>query len=70
MDLGTILNYIIALEPLVAPVELTADSILASIKAAGGMTDAAADADMIALITDALAAKADRDRAAAGLDPQ
>lgn len=70
MTIGAILNYILALEPLVAPIELTAESILASIKAAGGMTDAAAEADMLALITDALAAKVDRDRAAAGLDPQ
>jgi hypothetical protein len=70
MDIQTVLQFIVALEPLVAPTVVTVESAVAAIKAAGGMTDATADVDLTALITEALAAKAARDVAAAGGDPQ
>lgn len=70
MTVSAVLAFIQALAPLVAPTELTVESIVASIKAGGGMTDPAADTDMAALVTEALAAKAARDAAAAGNDPQ
>jgi hypothetical protein len=70
MNLASVLAFIQALAPLVAPTELTIESIVASIKAAGGMTGPAADADLTALVTEALAAKQARDLAAAGGDPQ
>jgi len=68
--ISLIIQFITALEPLVAPTVVTVESAIAAIKAAGGMTDEAADADMRALVVEAMAAKASRDAAAAGNDPQ
>lgn len=70
MNISAIIALITALEPLVAPTVVTVESTVAAIRAAGGMTDATAEADLTALVTEALAAKAARDVAAAGGDPQ
>lgn len=70
ITLEGVIAFISALEPLVAPTVVTIESAIAAIKAAGGMTDETADADMRALIGEALVAKASRDAAAAGKDPQ
>lgn len=62
-----------SLAPLVSPVEVTVEGIVAAIKAAKGaaaQSDDQADADLRALAIEALAAKAARDQAAAGGDPQ
>lgn len=70
ITLADVIGFITMLEPLVAPTVVTVESAIAAIKAAGGMTDDTADADLRQLVVDAMAAKAARDAAAAGLDPQ
>ena len=71
MTLAAILNLATALAPLVAGA-LTPTHVSGALVGAGILTqaEADADADLQALIVGALAAKADADRAAAGLDPQ
>jgi hypothetical protein len=55
-----------ALEPFIAPAEVTVEAIIGAIRGAGGMTEDEADADLRALIGEALQAKADADREANG----
>lgn len=71
--LQNIIALATALAPFVQPAEVLAETIFAAIKAAKGSvgeTDAQADDDLRALIAEALTAKAARDAAAAGNDPQ
>jgi hypothetical protein len=62
------------LSPFIPLATMGVDAIVGAIKgaqvAAGVMTDDAADADLRALVVEALAAKAEADRAAAGTDPR
>lgn len=56
-----------ALEPIVVP---TAEAIVGAIKGSGAMSADQIDADLQALIVEALAAKAEADKAASGNDPR
>lgn len=70
MDIAKIIQLATALSPFIAPAEVTVEAVIGAIKGAGGMTDSQADDDLRLLIGDALAAKAESDRAASGNDPQ
>lgn len=64
VSIQDILQLSAALQPFVVP---TAQAVMGAIKGSGAETDAAADADLQALIEEALAAKAEADKAAQGL---
>ncbi len=71
-----VMNMANALAPMIGPIgafivpgEAAAAAILGAFKGAGAMTDAQADEDLKALIVDALAAKAEAQRAALEPDP-
>ena len=67
MNIASIIQLITALEPFVVATE---QAVMGALRGAGAITDAQADADMLLLVQDALAAKAQSDAAAAGHDPQ
>ena len=70
MGIAEILALINGLAPFVAPAEVTIEHVVGALKGAGAMSDDEADTDLRNLIGEAFAAKAEADRAAAGLDPQ
>ncbi len=72
-NLESIIALAKALAPYVQPAEAIGEAIFAAVKSIGAgqtETEAQADDDLKALIAEALVAKAARDNAAAGNDPQ
>lgn len=67
MDIQAIIQLATALGQFVVP---SVENVIGALKGAGALTEAQVDDDLRALIAEALAAKAEADRAAAGLDPQ
>lgn len=66
MSLAQFLALAQALQPFFGPVTVTVKHILAALHGAGVLTEADADADLRALIAEALIAKAAADREAHG----
>lgn len=67
MDIQAIIQLATALEPFVVP---TVENVVGALRGAGALTESQADDDLKTVVAEALLAKSEADRAAAGLDPQ